>query len=204
KLDEAEAFCSDALAMQRKLLGEDHPDTARTLNRLAVIFQREGKLADADTLLRNRLPCLRARLPADDPQLAAALSQLASILLAEQKFVEAEEMAGECLAVREKRLPEDWVTFNSRSMMGGALLGQQKYAEAEPLLLSGYEGMKQREAKVRYAGAEPRLREALQRLVQLFEATARPEEAVGWKNKLEELNSLERNKATGEPKETKK
>jgi len=33
-------------------------------------------------------------------------------------------------------------------MLGGSLLGQKKYAEAEPLLLSGYEGMKQREVKI--------------------------------------------------------
>jgi len=30
-------------------------------------------------------------------------------------------------------------------MLGGSLLGQKRYAEAEPLLLSGYEGMKQRQ-----------------------------------------------------------
>ena len=36
--------------------------------------------------------------------------------------------------------------------MGATLLGQKKYAEAEPLLLAGYEGMKQREAKIPAAG----------------------------------------------------
>ena len=34
-------------------------------------------------------------------------------------------------------------------MLGEALLEQKKYPEAEPLLLSGYEGMKQREAASR-------------------------------------------------------
>ena len=38
--------------------------------------------------------------------------------------------------------------LNTKSMLGGALLGQKKYAEAEPLLLAGYEGTKQREATI--------------------------------------------------------
>ena len=48
----------------------------------------------------------------------------------------------------KSRIPDDWLTFNARSLLGGSLLGQKKYAEAEPLLLSGYEGMKQREDKI--------------------------------------------------------
>ena len=47
----------------------------------------------------------------------------------------AEEMLRECLAIREKKEPEAWTTFDTKSMLGGALLGQKKYAEAEPLLL---------------------------------------------------------------------
>ena len=55
-------------------------------------------------------------------------------------------------------------------MLGAALLGQKKYSEAEPLLLAGYQGMKEREAKIP-APYKIRLVEALERLVQLYEAT---------------------------------
>ena len=34
-----------------------------------------------------------------------------------------------------RRSPRTWRTFNGQSMLGGMLLGQEKYAEAEPLLL---------------------------------------------------------------------
>jgi hypothetical protein len=60
--------------------------------------------------------------------------------------------------------------FNTRSMLGGALLGQKKYADAEPLLLQGYEGMKQRAARIPPPG-RIRLPEAVRRLVALYEAT---------------------------------
>ncbi len=38
-------------------------------------------------------------------------------------------------------------------MLGGALLGQKKYAEAEPLLLKGYEGMKSGRSRSRLEAA---------------------------------------------------
>jgi hypothetical protein len=41
-----------------------------------------------------------------------------------------------------------WLTFNTQSLLGGALLGQKKYAEAEPLLVKGYEGLKTREKTI--------------------------------------------------------
>jgi TolA-binding protein len=70
-------------------------------------------------------------------------------------------------------------------MLGEALLGQKKYADAEPLLLKGYQGMKQREAKIPPQG-KPRLREALERLVQLYEATGKKDEAARWRKELDE------------------
>ena len=49
----------------------------------------------------------------------------------------------ESLTIRERIRPGNWATYNTKSLLGESLLGQKKYAEAEPLLLSGYEGMKQ-------------------------------------------------------------
>jgi len=47
-------------------------------------------------------------------------------------------------------------------------------------LLAGYEGMKQREAKIPEQG-KPRLTEAMKRLVQLYEARDQPEKAAAWR-----------------------
>jgi eukaryotic-like serine/threonine-protein kinase len=62
-------------------------------------------------------------------------------------------------------------------MLGGSLLGQRKYAEAETHLLHGYEGMKQREDKIP-ASAKFRVTESLKHLVQLYEAWGKPEQAA--------------------------
>lgn len=78
------------------------------------------------------------------------------------------------------------MAFHTRSLLGGTLLAQAKPAEAEPLLLQGYEGLKQRAATIPGAN-QARLTEALERLVQLAEATGRPAEAVKWRKELDTL-----------------
>jgi hypothetical protein len=100
-------------------------------------------------------------------------------LLEQKKWVEAEALIRECLAIRTKKQPDDWWTFNSKSQLGGALLGQKKYADAEPLLLTDYEGMKKREKSVPKV-AETRIPEALDRLIELYTATNQPDEVEQW------------------------
>ncbi|HMO36467.1 MAG TPA: hypothetical protein PKA06_10535 [Gemmatales bacterium] len=82
----------------------------------------------------------------------------------------------ECLAIREKKEPEAWTTFNTMSMLGRALLGQKKYAEAEPLLVKGYDRLKAREETIP-PQASTRIPEALDRLIELYTATNKPVEA---------------------------
>jgi hypothetical protein len=110
------------------------------------------------------------------------------MLLNHGLYVEAENILREGLKIREAKLPDDWTTFSSKALLGASLLGQQKYAEAEPLLLAGYEGMKQREGKIPAAG-KTRLVEAVQRLVQLYEAWDRPEQAQAWRMRLQEARA---------------
>jgi eukaryotic-like serine/threonine-protein kinase len=105
-------------------------------------------------------------------------------LLHQKKWTDAEPLLRECLAIREKTQPDAWTTFNTKSLLGGALLGQMKYADAEPLLLAGYESMKQREAKIPMEG-KVRLTEALERLVQLYEAMDKKDDAAKWRKELE-------------------
>ena len=66
------------------------------------------------------------------------------------------------------------------SLLGGALLVQGRYAEAESLVVAGYEGMKAREARIAVP-ARFRLREAAERVIRLYEAWGRPDPATAWK-----------------------
>jgi hypothetical protein len=108
------------------------------------------------------------------------MAYLGLVLLRQRKWAEAEPLLRDCLAGRQKQIPDSWQTFNTQSLLGGALLGQKKYAEAEPLLLQGYEGMKQREKTIPLEGAI-RVPEALDRLIDLYTATNKPDEVKKWR-----------------------
>ncbi len=101
----------------------------------------------------------------------------------QSKWPEAETVLRECLAIREKETPDAWSRFNTMSKLGGAVLGQGRHAAAAPLLISGYEGLKAREAKIP-PEARVRLYEAALRVVQLYELWGKPEEAAAWKARL--------------------
>src|SRR5262249_15038746 len=119
----------------------------------------------------------------DSPPLAGDLAGLGQNLLTQAKWSEAETVLRECLAIREARLSDDWLRFHAMSQLGGALLGQGRYAEAQPLIVAGHEGIWARESQIALP-ARSRLREAAERVVQLYEAWNEPEKAAAWKAKL--------------------
>ena len=65
---------------------------------------------------------------------------------------------------------------------------QKRYAEAEPLLLQGYEGLRQCQGKMSM-DERVRLTEALERLVRLYEAAGQKDQAEEWRKKLEEAKA---------------
>jgi hypothetical protein len=185
-----QAYILDTLAAAYAEAGQYTNAVCVQQEAIALLQNEEQK---KDYTLRLRL--YESATPYHDPN---RLAERTRDLLLQEKFAEAEALARECLAIREKQIPDDWRTFNARSMVGGALLGQKKYAEAEPLLLAGYEGMKQRETQIPPAG-KPRLKETLQRLVQLYEETNRPDKAAEWKQKLAQFEQAETEKQPAPP-----
>ncbi len=107
------------------------------------------------------------------------------------RWADAEPVLRECLTIRAKVKPDDWSTFNSRSQLGGSLAGQKKYAEAEPLILAGYEGLKAREAKLP-PSAIARLPEAADRVIELYLSWGKAEEAARWRARLAPGSPAER------------
>jgi len=183
QLDRAVSLLQQTLQGFRAKVGPDHPYTLTTEQFLADAYTAAGKYTGAELLLRDGLERARTRFGPSDPRTALAMAQLGLNLIQQRKWSEAELVLRECLAIREKAQPDDWSTFNTRSLLGDSLLGQKKFADAEPLILVGYEGMKAREAKIPAPG-KPFLAEAAARVVRLYEACHRPAQAAEWKRKL--------------------
>ena len=145
---------------------------------MALTYIRAGQLDKAEAVCRASLEEAR-QLDKNSAHTARVLGDLGKVLLDQKKPAEAEPFLRECLAIRAKTVPDAWLTFNTRSLLGGAMLGQKKHADAEALLLQGYEGMKKREKSIP-PQAKINLSNALDRLIELYTATNQPGELKKW------------------------
>jgi hypothetical protein len=156
----------------------------------AVATQKEAiallPKGQTNALLAQGLSLYQSSIPYRDHNSLA--NEVLSLLQA-GRFAEAEPLARACLALREKLIPDDWRTFNAQSMLGGILMGQKKYTEAGPQLLTGYEGLNKRKDRMFAEGARNHLTEAIQRLVQFHQATGQTDKAAEWTKTLEAANS---------------
>ncbi|MDZ8087166.1 MAG: tetratricopeptide repeat protein, partial [Nostoc sp. DedQUE12b] len=67
RYSEAEPFYIQALALWRKLLGEEHPSLATSLNNLALLYGSQGRYSEAEPLLIQALDIFERRLGANHP-----------------------------------------------------------------------------------------------------------------------------------------
>ena len=153
-------------------------------------------MAQAVETRKQHLNIQRQLYTAGDRRLIFGLEELGKLLLKTDQFEKAETILSECLAIRDQAQPDDWQTFNAKSLLGHSLAGQNKHADAEPLLLTAYERMKEREAKIPASVRAARLTEALQRLIDLYTAWDKPDQAAKWQQELAGHQAANTAKAT--------
>lgn len=156
-----------------------HQHAARTVKNLISCQERLGQFAQAETWRRKWLAFVKDRYGGTLLDYAGELSGLGENLLRQKRWTDAESAFHESLHILEKKEPSAWTTFNTLSLMGDAMLGQKKFDEAEPLLHKGYKGMKDRENLIPPQD-RTRISEALDRLIVLYTATNKPDEAKKW------------------------
>ncbi|HEX5136535.1 MAG TPA: serine/threonine-protein kinase [Planctomycetota bacterium] len=172
---DAEPILRQTLGKLRRTAPKDDPQLLRTIEQLLTCLSE--KASDETTALAKELADAR-RAAGDEARLAFALMLLGKSLDAQGKHAEAEPALSECLAIRRRTLPADsWLIPNSMSLLGECLKSLGRYAEAEPLLVRGYETMTPPEA------FSFRKREALDRVVALYEAWGKADQAAAWRAK---------------------
>jgi non-specific serine/threonine protein kinase/serine/threonine-protein kinase len=102
------------------------------------------------------------------------------------KYAQAEALAREALKSREKT--NTWERYNCESILGASLAGQKEYKQAESLLFSGYEGMRQQESTIP-AASRVQVKQAGKWIIQLYQDWGKPEKAAEWRAKLQETTS---------------
>jgi serine/threonine protein kinase len=184
QLDKALPLFEETLARTKARLGPDHPDTLQSINNLAAAYREAGKLEQAQALLRE---LAQRRKQGPGPLASGGPDELAArgvAWLHQGEYAQAEPVLRKALELRSQKQPEHWLTFSAQSDLGACLVGLKRYAEAEPLLLDGYEGMRKRRADIP-AASRPRLVEAAERVIHYYEVTKQPERAARWRKELE-------------------
>jgi eukaryotic-like serine/threonine-protein kinase len=77
---------------------------------------------------------------------------------------------------------ETWYRYYTQSLLGATLLEQKRYAEAEPLLISGYEGMQKNKQKMIDDDRES-MQNAEKWLVEVFKRQGKTAKAAEWAQK---------------------
>jgi tetratricopeptide (TPR) repeat protein len=130
----AQTLCERALAIRRKALGEDHPDTASSYNNVAYNLQAQGKYAAAQPLYEKALAVCRKALGEDHPYTGVSYGNLAVNLNTQGKYAAAQPRYEKALAIHRKALGEDHpYTAASYNNVAMNLNAQGKYAAAQPL-----------------------------------------------------------------------
>jgi tetratricopeptide (TPR) repeat protein len=176
----------EQLATEMEKGGFRHEMAKDIVNRLIDCHEQLKKFDRAESWRRKWVAVEKERHGGDSPRYAVALVALGRNLLQQEKWIDAEAVLRECLGVYEQKAPKTWIRFYTMSLVGGALLGQKQYADAELLLLDGYLGMKQHEKAIPVQ-SKVWITEAAQRLVQLYDATDKKGDAAKWQAIVEQL-----------------
>jgi hypothetical protein len=184
KYAEAEALYDSAEKIAHRVLGDQHGIRLNSLSGLADTYQGQGKYAQAETLYVEVLGFRRRVQGEEHPQTLETMTSLGKVLLLQRKYADAESVLRNDCNAYQKAQADTWQRSFCESLLGASLAGQKKFASAEPLLISGYDGLTQREAKM---GATDRsnLKEARERIVELYQDWGKPEKAAEWKQKLQ-------------------
>jgi serine/threonine protein kinase/Tfp pilus assembly protein PilF len=180
KLTQAESLIKDTLQTLVRTLGSSHPDAAYTTGILAQISELNGDYSKAEPLWRSALATSRRSLGEKHPDTVDLMQSLANNLLGQHRYSESEAMLRTALGDWGNPDANDWRPFYGRNLLGAVLADQKQYAEAEPLLILGYKGMKDRAARIP-AYHQSKLRDAGSRIVRLYEDWSKPVQANEWR-----------------------
>ncbi|MEZ5354768.1 MAG: tetratricopeptide repeat protein [Bryobacteraceae bacterium] len=130
--DAAGALAGRAIGTLRDAVGEDDPRTASARSTLAVALFRQGRLGEAETILRAVAAVYRAQ-PDPEP-LAAVLNNLGLIRSARSDDAEAEPLLRRAIAIWEERLgPRHPNVARGLENLGDLFAAQGKSSGAEKL-----------------------------------------------------------------------
>ncbi|BAY28681.1 peptidase-like protein [Nostoc carneum NIES-2107] len=136
KYSEAIPIAERALAIREKILGQEHPDVAESLNNLALLYSSQGNYAKAEPLYHRSLAIWEKVLGKEHPDVANSLNNLAALYQVQGNYDKAETLYLRSLAIREQVMGKEHPDVaTSQNNLAELYRVQGNYAKAETLYL---------------------------------------------------------------------
>ncbi|KAF5358579.1 hypothetical protein D9757_012967 [Collybiopsis confluens] len=131
---QAEKLKKKVLSLQKKLLGEHHPDTLTSMNNLAGTYQARGKTEQAEKLQETVLSLDKELLGEHHPSTLTSMNNLALTYQARGKTEQAEKLQETVLSLRKELLGEHHPqTLTSMSNLASTYQARGETVQAEKL-----------------------------------------------------------------------
>jgi serine/threonine protein kinase/tetratricopeptide (TPR) repeat protein len=133
--EEGRPLLEQALALQERELGPEHPEVARSLKNLANLHRAVGNFDQAEPPLLRALAIEEAAYGPNHPDVAETVSGIATLHWAQAQYADAQPLFERSVAIMEEVFGQDHREVAlGLSNLGGLLLSQRKLDEAEPHL----------------------------------------------------------------------
>jgi tetratricopeptide (TPR) repeat protein len=182
KAKEADTAAQRALDAFQRSGSAVHPQAALALYQRGWAHTTMSAMAKAEGFFKESIALYDRLFPeAGHPMQAFPLNHLGTILLRDRK-TEALPPLQRALEIRRRCLAKgEWWLTVSVVRLGTLYLDLERFAEAEPLLIEGYEQV----LKAR-GPRDPGTRAMLERLIRLYRATKKPEQVDKYERILEQ------------------
>ena len=180
KFNEAIPLAQQALAIRKRILGENHLDVATNLSNLARLYRNQGRYTEAEPLYKQSLELYKRLLGENHPLIATALNNLALLYDDQGRYTEAEPLYKQSLELYKRLLGENHPLIASSlnnlastlSNLAALYDSQGRYSEAEPLYKQSLELRKRTSGKT-----HPDIATTLNNLAGLYHNQGRYSEA---------------------------
>jgi serine/threonine-protein kinase len=180
KFDEAVSALNQALAIQERVYGPAHPSVAETLNELGNVASMRDHLDEAERHFQRAAEIYRAVYGDHHYLVAIALSNVASISFDKKDYPRAEQLFRDVVRRYKETLPADNVNLAiGHIKLGRAILRQNRFKDAEPETLAGYDILSKQSSP-----STSFIRAARKDLAAEYEALNQPQQAARFRAEL--------------------
>lgn len=132
--ERAERLLDEAVALQRELHGEDHPDVALALQRYSLVLSELDQDADAERFARDSLAMRRRLYTEPHEEVVDSLDRLATVEYRLGRYEESEARWREAIALRRALVEgDDADVATLLNNLGVALGKQERLRESEAI-----------------------------------------------------------------------